>query len=216
MKRRRKEPVEAAEPAVTAVTAVPAAVEQAAQLLAALPSREGAPAGLGGFDKKDPEEERNEQSVERKKVKAISMPAEKKQQSLNNRVVPSATSNHKILGVHVGATEAELKMAYNCQAASLHPDAPTGNSKKFLKCLAAYRALLDDLKKQSPVACVQSSREWIASPGLLLLLLREASPEEWHGLLASASYQCLFDALDLAADQEALQTVLSQPQDIWA
>lgn len=123
-----------------------------------------------------------------------------------------ASAYHRILGVRVGATEAELKVAYSRKAANLHPDTPTGNSKDFRKFLTAYQALLNDVK-QNPVACARPT-EWITSPGLLLLLLRETNPEEWQGLLAAASYECLFDALDLVA-QESLKTVLSPAQDIW-
>eukprot|EP00438_Fugacium_kawagutii_P033121 Skav217293 [mRNA] locus=scaffold1466:120121:121437:+ [translate_table: standard] len=270
LKRRRKEPVEAAEPAVAEVTKVPAAVEHAAQLLAALPShggehREGRKRAERSRiseqrppDKKPAEpavaevtkvpaaveqaaqllaalpSHRGEHSEGRKRAKrsriseerppdknpaepavaeVIKVPAAVEQPA--QLLAASATSNQSILGVRIGATEEELKFAYILKAAKLHPDTPTGNSKEFLKFLAAYRALLDDLKRQNPDACAQPDKEWIISPGLLLLLLREASPEEWSGLLASASYECLLDALDFAADQESLKTVLSQAQDMF-
>ncbi|EFA04351.2 translocation protein SEC63 homolog [Tribolium castaneum] len=51
---------------------------------------------------------------------------------------------YEILGIPLGASQAEIKKAYRRLSLILHPDKDTGNEKEFMKLSKAYQALTDD------------------------------------------------------------------------
>lgn len=64
---------------------------------------------------------------------------------------------YRALGLARGATEAEIKAAHRQLAKRYHPDAPTGDTDRFLMVQEAYKLLVDPLRR----------REWDArhAPG---------------------------------------------------
>ncbi|XP_066991282.1 translocation protein SEC63 homolog [Anabrus simplex] len=51
---------------------------------------------------------------------------------------------YEILGVPLGASQADIKRSYRKLSLILHPDKETGNEKAFMKLTKAYQALTDD------------------------------------------------------------------------
>ncbi|KAJ8913550.1 hypothetical protein NQ315_017101 [Exocentrus adspersus] len=51
---------------------------------------------------------------------------------------------YEILGIPLGASQAEIKKAYRKLSLILHPDKDTGNEKEFMKLSKAYQALTDE------------------------------------------------------------------------
>lgn len=49
---------------------------------------------------------------------------------------------YEILGVPLGASQADIKKAYRKLSLILHPDKDTGNEKEFMKLSKAYQVLL--------------------------------------------------------------------------
>ena len=61
----------------------------------------------------------------------------------------SSQTPYETLGLHMGATEDEVKKAYRKLALRLHPDKPTGDAEKFKKIQGAYDILSDPEKRQN-------------------------------------------------------------------
>src|SRR6187551_3319053 len=64
-----------------------------------------------------------------------------------------STDPYFVLGVARGATKAQIKSAHRALAKRYHPDAPSGDTRRFRAVHEAYQLLADPLRR----------REWDAS-----------------------------------------------------
>ena len=56
---------------------------------------------------------------------------------------------YKVLGMHRGSTDADIKEAFRRACQELHPDRDTGNVQEFMKVTAAYHDIKNESKRNA-------------------------------------------------------------------